>query len=311
MKTRGVQLSIVIAGALSALAGAASSARAEDAWGLPRELNDVGITPQPNAELPIDAVLRDEQDAVVRLGDFFQGERPVVLVLAYYKCPMLCGMVLESTVHGLKGLEWTPGQEYDLVVVSIDARETSALARQKKEAVVAALGKPGAEHGCHFLTTSEKHVAELTRAVGFKYRFLPDRNDFAHGAGIFICTPDGRVSQTITGLGVPLKVPAGSAKAGAMAYDQRTLRLSLVEASEGKVGSVLDQIMLYCFHYDPKSGTYTAVIMNIVRLGGALTVLLLGSFVGTLLWRERRQARIAQGVTTSANEPAQTTLGAP
>jgi protein SCO1 len=303
VEPRGVLQAVVVAGALSALA-AAPSARAEDPWGTPRELSDVGIDPQPNAKLPIDAVLRDEHDGVVRLGDFFHGERPVVLVLAYFKCPMLCGMVLESTVHGLKQLEWTPGKEYELVVVSIDARETSTLARHKKEAVVAALGRPGAEDGLHFLTTSERHVAELTKAVGFKFRFLPDRNDFAHGAGIFICTPDGRVSQTITGLGQPTPAAPGSERAGPMAYDPRTLRLSLVEAGEGKVGTLLDQVLLYCFHYDPKSGKYTAVIMNVVRLAGGLTVLLLGSFVGTLLWRERRQAR-------AAKTPIEQTLGAP
>jgi protein SCO1 len=189
-----------------------------------------------------------------------------------------------------------------VVTSSIDARETSNLAREKKAAVLAALGRPGAEHGWHFLTASERSIAEVTKAVGFKFRFLPQRNDFAHGAGIFICTPDGRVSQTITGLGLPQK---GGANPGAMAYDATTLRLSLVEAGQGKVGTLLDQIILYCFHYDPKSGTYTAVIMNIVRLGGGLTVLLLGSLVGTLLWRERRQARAA-----AKNEHAQT-LGAP
>lgn len=298
--------------ALLALAAAAPSALAapssaapppagsNDPWGLPKELNDVGIDPQPNARLPIDAVLRDEQDRVVRLGDYFGGERPVILVLAYFKCPMLCGMVLESTLNGLKRLEWTPGQEFEVLTISIDARETSTLAREKKQNVLAALGRPGAEHGWHFLTASERSIAQLTKAVGFKYRFLPERNDFAHAAGIFVLTPDGRVSQTITGLGLPTK--------DGMAYDARTLRLSIVEAGEGKVGSVLDQILLYCFHYDPKVGVYTPVIMNIVRLAGGVTVLLLGTFVGTMLWRERRQARVA--AARPSTEPARTP-GAP
>ena len=284
--------------ALLALAAVASSSRAEDPWALPKELVDVGITPQPNAKLPLDAVLRDEQDRVVRLGDYFDGQRPVVLVLSYYKCPMLCGMVLESTTLGLKAMAWTPGEQFEVLTISIDARETSTLARQKKETALAVLGKPGAEHGWHFTTSTERDIAAIAKSVGFAFKFLPERNDFAHAAGIFIITPDGRVSQTITGLGARTKE--------GMAYDPTTLRLSLVEAGEGKVGSLLDQIVLFCFHYDPKTGKYTPVIMNIVRLAGALTVLLLGGYVVTHLVRERRAARQA-----AALEPAQTTQGAP
>ncbi|MCO5169102.1 MAG: SCO family protein [Planctomycetes bacterium] len=259
------------------LALLAPTARAEDPWGLPRELEGVGIDPRPNAQLPLDAVLRDEQGAVVRLGDFFDGRRPVVLILSYYRCPMLCGLVMDAALDGFKQLAWAPGEEFEVVTLSIDARETPELARAKKESVLAALGRPGAERGWHFLTGSERSIALVSEAVGFKFRYLPDRNDFAHAAGIFVLTTDGRVSQTLTGL----------------TYDPRTLRLALVEASDGKIGGFLDQVLLFCFHYDPKSGTYTPVVMNIVRLAAGVTVLCLGTLVGTLLWRERRQARSA------------------
>src|SRR5690606_18730609 len=140
----------------------------------------VGIEPRPDAQLPLDAVFRDEEGAVVRLGDYFDGERPVVLIMAYYRCPMLCGLVMEGAVESLKALEYTPGQEYRVLTVSIDARETPELARQKKGNVLGAFARVGAENGWHFLTGSEKHIAALTEAVGFKYRFLPERNDFAH-----------------------------------------------------------------------------------------------------------------------------------
>lgn len=260
---------------LALVAGFAAPARAEDPWGLPRELEGVGIEPRPNSHLPLDAVFRDEEGAVVRLGDFFDGERPVVLILAYYRCPMLCGLVLEGAVEALKALEYTPGQEYRVLTVSIDARETPELARQKKASVLGAFARVGAESGWHFLTGSEEHIASLAEAVGFKYRFLPERNDFAHSAGIFVLTTDGRVSQTITGL----------------AYDPGTVRLALVEAGEGKVGNLLDQVLLFCFHYDPVKGRYTPVVMNIVRLAGGVTVLALGTLVGTLLRRERRRRR--------------------
>lgn len=274
---------------------AAGLARAEDPWGLPRELEGVGIEPRPNAQVPLDAVFRDEQGAVVRLGDFFDGERPVLLILAYYRCPMLCGMVMEGAVKTIKELEYLPGHEYRILTVSIDGRETPELARQKKENVLGALGRTGAENGWHFLTGSEQHIAALAGAVGFKYRFLPERNDFAHSAGLFVLTTDGRVSQTITGL----------------EYDAATVRLALVEAGEGKVGNLLDQVLLFCFHYDPATGRYTPVVMNIVRLAGGVTVLALGALVGTLLVRERRARRAAASTPDTTPDTTPASMGTP
>lgn len=290
------RLGAFVTAALLALAGG-EAVRAEDAWGLPKELEGLEITPRPNAQTPLDAVFRDEQGAIVRLGDFFDGQRPVILNLAYYRCPMLCGLVSEGLVAGLQKLEWSPGQQFEVVTVSIDAREAPELAAQKKASTLGALNRPGAEHGWHFLTGSEASIAQLAQAVGFKFRFLPERNDFAHAAGIFVCTPDGRVSQTITGL----------------VYEPRTLRLALVEAGDGKVGSLLDQVLLYCFHYDPSTGTYTPVIMNIMRLGFAVTTLVLGLFVGTLLWRERRarRARAAAAPEPTPDPTPAPTLGTP
>ncbi|MCW8137645.1 MAG: SCO family protein [Planctomycetota bacterium] len=295
MRRPGGKLSGTVAAALLALLAAAPG-RAQDPWGLPRELEGVGIDPRPDAQVPLDAVLRDEQGTVVRMGDYFDGRRPVVLILSYYRCPMLCGLVLDAALDAFKGLAWAPGEEFEVVTLSIDARETPELARGKKEHTLAALGRPGAERGWHFLTGSERSIAAISEAVGFSFRYLPERNDFAHAAGIFVLTTDGRVSQTLTGL----------------TYEPRTLRLALVEASDGKIGGLLDQVLLFCFHYDPKSGTYTPVVMNIVRLAAGVTVLCLGTLVGTLLWRERRQARAARPeARTVGLAPDVTRMGTP
>jgi protein SCO1 len=258
-----------------------------DPFALPEELEGVGIEQKLDSRLPLDAVFRDEQGEVLRLSDVFTGERPVIVVCAYYKCPMLCGLVLEAVVAGLKGLEWTPGEQFDVVTVSIDARETPELARDKKANVLSALARPGAERGWRFLTGSQASISALTAALGFKYRFLPERNDFAHAAGIFICTPDGRLSQTLLGL----------------EYQPRTLRLALVEAGEGKVGSLVDQIILFCFHYDSKTGRYTPMIMNIVRLTAAAFVLVGGGLVGAMHLRSRSAAAPVQEPATKLGTP--------
>lgn len=284
-------------GLVVALLGLAGVARAEGPDDLPAELEGVGIEARPDAALPLDAIFADEDGKAVRLGDYLRGERakPTLLILAYFRCPQLCGLVLNAAVDGLKGLTWTPGEEFQVLTISIDPREDAALGREKKANLLAAYGRPSAAAGWHFLTGGKGSIEAVTQAVGFKYRYLPERNDFAHAAGIFVLTPEGRLSRTITGL----------------LYEPRTLRLSLVEAADGKIGTVLDQIVLYCFHYDPKRGQYTPVVMNIVRLAGGITVLFVFGMVAVFLRQERRATRLAAERAAASPAAATETLGTP
>jgi len=276
----------------AAPAPASEAARAQPASDeIPGDLaQEVGIVPQPNAALPLDARFMDAAGESVRLGDYFDGERPVLLVLAYYRCSSICTVVLNEVVHALQGIEWAPGEEFDVVTISINPHETPNLARLKKEAYVEELGRPEAAAGWHFLTGTDPAIRSVADPIGFNYRFDTTTSEYAHGAGIFICTPEGRVSRTITGA----------------LFDPGTVRLSLVEASEGKIGSPLDQILLYCYHFDPATGRYTAAIMNIVRLLGVLTVLLVGLMIGGFLRRERRARRAAEAASAAEVSPAPT-----
>lgn len=279
---------MMLGAGLLALLLAAPAVRAEGVDDLPPELEGIGIEVKPDAQLPLDAVFKDEDGQAVKLGQYFTGEKPTLLVLAYYRCPMLCGLVLNATVDALKGVTWTPGDEFQVLTVSIDPRENPELAREKEANLLAAYGRPQAAAGWHFLTGGKGSIDALADAVGFRYRYLPERNDFAHAAGIFVVKPDGKLSRTITGL----------------AYDPRTVRLSLVEAADGKVGSVLDQVLLFCFHYDPKKGQYTPIVMNIVRLAGLATVLCLAAMVTYFLRQERlAQRRSAEAAKTNSPEP--------
>lgn len=274
---------------LLALLLAAPAVRAEGIDELPPELEGIGIEVKPDAQLPLDAVFMDEEGQAVKLGQLFSSGKPTLLVLAYFRCPMLCGLVLNATVDGLKGVTWTPGDEFQVLTVSIDPRESPALAKEKEANLLEAYGRPHAAAGWHFLTGGKGSIDALADAVGFHYRYLPERNDFAHAAGIFVVKPDGRLSRTITGL----------------QYEPRTLRLSLVEAADGKVGSVLDQVLLFCFHYDPKKGQYTPIVMNIVRLAGLATVLCLGGMVTFFLRQERRAQRLAaEAAAKAVTEPS-------
>jgi protein SCO1/2 len=253
------------------------SARAEDrAEPPPKELEGVGITEHLNAELPLDLEFTDEQGQTVHLRDYFQGKRPVILNLAYYECPMLCTLVLNGVTEGMKGLSWTLGKEYENVTVSINPAETPALARTKKENYLQEYDRPGTAAGWHFLTGRQGSITALARAVGFGYRFDPESNQFIHTVATFLCTPDGRISRYLYGI----------------EYEQQTLRLGLLEAAQGKIGTHLDQLILYCFHYDAEAGRYAPAALNIMRIGGAVSG---AALLGLLAWfwaRERRQRRV-------------------
>jgi protein SCO1/2 len=240
---------------------------------LPPELEDVGFDQRLGEWVPLDLMFIDATGREAPLSSWF-GERPVILALVYYDCPMLCPMVLNGLTSALKPMNFNPGEEFEIVVVSFDSRETTAMAAESKATFVGRYGRPGTEAGWHFLTGSEENIAALTEAVGFRFSYDPEIDQFAHTAGIVALTPEGQIARYFYGVDYPPK----------------TLRLGLVEAADNKIGSIVDQVLLYCYHYDPATGTYTAVAMNIMRLGALVTVALLGLFLLIQLKRERRAA---------------------
>jgi protein SCO1/2 len=272
-----------LAAAAAVVFGAVGTAGAQLADQVPDQLEEVGIVEHLDAKLPLDATFRDENGNPVTLGDFFDGERPVILTLNYYRCPMLCGLMLNGVADGFEAMDWSPGVEFDVVTISINPLETPALAREKKQNYLKRLGKPAAARGWHFLTGYEPQIDRVAEAVGFSYAYDPETKEYAHAAGIVVATPDGRVARYLYGIEYPAK----------------TLKLALLEASEGSVGSTLDQLILYCYHYDPSSRRYSPVAMNIMRLGGGATALIFGISLGVFWLREWRQRRKLQKETTA------------
>ena len=243
-------------------------------YGLPAMLRGVGIEQKLNSQLPLEATFRDENGASVRLGNYFQG-RPVILNLVYYKCPMLCNLVLSGMVKTLRRLTLNPGADFDIVTISFDPKETPQLAAAKRQTYLEEYNRPGAAAHWHFLTGEDSQIHQVTEAVGFHYQWDNRQQTWAHASGIFIATPDGKMSRYIYGV----------------YYPDRDLRLSLVEASANKIGTLNDQVLLFCYHYDPVRGKYGLVITNIIRLCCALTVLILGGFIFLMLRRERKANR--------------------
>ena len=235
-------------------------------------LKEVSIEQKPNALLPLDTEFSDETGQTVTLRKYF-GPRPVVLALVYYECPMLCTQVLGGLAGSLQGMSLSVGQDYDVLVVSFDAGETPAMAADRKKDFVRRYIRDAREQNIHFLTGRESSIKALTSAVGFNMVYDTATDQWAHPAAITILTAEGKVSRYLYGV----------------EFAPRDLKLALVEASEGKIGGVVEQMMLFCYHYDPETGKYGLVIMNIVRAAGALTVLLL---VGAIVYSLRRERRL-------------------
>lgn len=247
---------------------------------LPPAIRDVGWEQKLDSPVPIDLTFRDESGQHVQLRDYFDG-KPVILVLAYYRCPMLCNQVLNGLVQSMLDLPFDAGKDFNVVTVSFDPREQPELAAAKKHHYLERYGRPGAEKGWHFLTGEEPNIKQLADAVGFRYRYDAKREQYAHASGIMLLTPEGRVSRYFFDVRFP----------------PRDLRLGLVEASQNRIGTAADQILLYCFHYDPTEGKYGPAVLNFVRAGGVLTVLAIGIFM-YYLWRGER--RTAQQTTAGA-----------
>jgi protein SCO1/2 len=223
---------------------------------MPEALKPVKIEQRLNAQIPLDLAFRDESGRAVRLGEYFKEGKPVVLTLVYYECPMLCNQVLNGVAGTLEAMSFSPGQEFQLVTVSFDPREGPELAAKKKETYLKRYRRKGAEQGWHFLTGDKESIDRLAQSVGFGYAWDEQTQQFAHASAIMVATPDGRLSHYFYGI----------------EYSPKDLRLALVEASAGKVGSPVDELLLYCFHYDPATGKF-APVMAVVRVAGVLTVL--------------------------------------
>jgi protein SCO1/2 len=244
---------------------------------MPSPVREVGWDQKMGAQLPLDATFRDENGKTVRLGDYF-GRRPVILSLAYYECPMLCGIALEGLARSLRGFTLSPGADFEVVTLSFSPVEQPALARDKKTNLLEAYGRREAgEAGWHFLTGDETQIRRVTEAAGFRYRWDELQKEYAHATGIVVATPEGVVSRYFFGV----------------EYAPKELRLGLSEASEGKVGGMTAQLLLLCFQYNPALGKYTATTMTVLRIAGAVLVLGFGIFLALMLRRERRD-RAAQ-----------------
>jgi len=241
---------------------AAGAADAPTSSNLPPLLRDVGIDQKLNSQVPLDLVFRDESGNAVTLEKYF-GQKPVVLVLAYYDCPMLCTIVLNGVLHSVKELKYSIGREFEVVTVSFDPTEKPSLAAAKKAIYVGLYGRSNASAGWHFLTGDEPSIRQLTQAVGFRYNYDAQTKQYFHATGIMVLTPDGHLARYFYGI----QYPSGN------------LRLGLVEASQGKIGSPVDQVLLYCSQYDPATGKYSVIVSHVLKIAALATVLSLGGLV--------------------------------
>ena len=238
----------------------------------PPSLQNVGIEQHLDGQVPPDLAFVDDTGRAVKLGDYF-GHKPLILNLVYYNCTMLCGEALAGLSGSMKMVKFDVGNQFDVITVSFNPQETPEIAAAKKQDYLKRYGRPGAASGWPFLTGPAASINALTKAVGFQYQYDPKLNQYAHATAIMVLTPQGRISRYFYGVDYPPK----------------DLRMGLVEASQGKIGNAVDQVLLYCYHYDPATGKYGAIVNNILRLGAGLTILLLGALL-LVLWRLEKAA---------------------
>jgi protein SCO1 len=278
MKVRTISgLFTVLALGLTLAAGASVSAQSapsdlgQSSNGLPLALRNVGFEPPLNGQIPLALQFKDETGRDVAFGDYFHG-KPVLLALVYYGCPMLCNQVEQGVVGSLKMLSFNPGTDYEVVFVSFDTRESSDMAAQKKKSALSHFGRPQTAAGWHFLTGTKDSIDVISQAANFRYSFDAKTNIFAHASGIMLLTPEGRISRYFYGV----------------EYPSRDVRMGLVDASAGKIGTPIDHLLMYCFQYDPSTARYSATILRIVRIGGLLTIFTI--VAGILIFRRRDHA---------------------
>jgi protein SCO1/2 len=257
---------------LLALTGIGALSASAQQVSTPAILNKVGVTQNLNAQIPPDLVFRDESGRFVRIGDFF-GQKPIVLSLVYFDCPALCTEVLNGQLRTMKAMSLDLGKDFEALTVSFEPKDTAALAKAKRDVYAGQYGRPGAANHWHFLTGEQQSIDALTNVAGFQYAYDSSIRQYAHAAAILVLTPEGRIDRYFYGV----IYPAGD------------VRLGLVEASEGKIGTLTDHAMLYCYQYDPMTGKYGVVVMNVLRAAGGLTVLILGIFMTMMFLRERKR----------------------
>jgi len=274
--TRRSRLSCVATGALLL---AAASAHAHKCTGMqsaapapPPPTKEVGFDQKLGDQVPLDLVFRDEAGREVKLSRYF-GKKPVVLHLMYFECPMLCGLAIDGLLRSLRAISFDVGREFDVLTVSFDPREGPELAAAKKKNVLETYGRPGAGEGWHFLTGSEASIRALTSAVGFRYVWDDRQKQFAHATGVVVLTPAGKISRYFFGIEFPTK----------------DLRLGLIDSTSEKIGGLTDQLLLMCYHYDPRAGRYTPAITRLLKGAAALTLVGLVAFIATMLRQERRR----------------------
>ena len=242
---------------------------------LPERLRGIDVREQLGEMAATGATFVDDTGKSVKLADFLDGKHPVILTLNYSRCPMLCGLELNALVASLKQLDWTAGDNFKIVTVVLDPTETPAQAAAAKARYIRQYGRPGAAEGWHFLTGPEASIKMVANSVGFSYGFNEKRNEYVHPAAIMILSPEGKIARYLYGI----------------EYHPKTMRLSLVESAEGKIGSSIDQLVLYCFHYDAKEGSYAPVAMNIMRVSGGVSVTVLGGFLTSFFLAESRKRK--------------------
>ena len=242
--------------------------------GLPEALQKIGIEQKLGEQLPLETEFKNEDGQVIKLSRIFESGRPVILAFVYYECPMLCNEVLNGLSGSLKGISLDAGKDFDVVAISFDARENDKpnLAKNKKAAYMERYGRPGAEKGWHFLTGTQASIDSVTKAAGFGFRWDEKSEQFAHAGGVMLVTPQGKMSRYFYGID----------------YSPRDLKLGVMESAENRVGNAADQMLLYCYHYDPATGKYGLAILSIIRIGAVLTLLGMGA-MGFVFWRRGKR----------------------
>jgi len=268
---------VIVAVAFAATATAAPIAPAplgsldQQASVKPGPLEGVGIDQRLGEKLPAGAAFHDDEGKLVHIGDYFgPGKKPAVLAMAYYECPMLCTLVLNGMVKALRPISANVGEDFDVIVISINPKDTTQLAHDKKDSYVKSYGRPGSEKGFHFLTGEEADIRSVADAIGFHYKYVPATGEYAHAASIYVLTELGVVSRYFFGV----------------EFSSRDLQLAFAEASDNKIGGLAEQLMLYCYRYDPSTGKYSMQVLALVRLAGLATVLSLAGYIGVSRWRE-------------------------
>ena len=278
---RPILLAAIVLTAIGGLFADPPSARAERKESLPKELEGVGVTEKLENQIPLDLEFKDSNGKRVKLEQYFDGERPMLLTLNYSNCPMLCSLQLNGLFDALKEMRWDIGDQFEMITVSIDPLETTDRARLTKQKYLKGYRRAGAAEGYHCLTGRDEDIKKLAHEVGFRYKYVPDTRQYVHQAVTMVLTPDGRVSRYLYGV----------------KYDPQTIRFSLIDASEGKAATTVDRIIMFCFHYDAEKGRYGPAAFRLMQVGGGFTVLVLGGAIWVYRRRERKKARVKQQET--------------